>query len=45
MTPDRPDPAAATDFLPADRDRAMHVLELLTATIAVLAAILLGLGR
>ena len=45
MTPDRPDPAAATDFLPAERDRAMHVFELVTAMVAVVAAVLLALAR
>lgn len=45
MTSERPQPAAATDSLPADRDRAMHAFELITATIAVLAAVLLALAR
>jgi len=45
MTPDRPDLAAATDILPADRDRGMHLFELVIATIAVVAAVLLALAR
>ena len=45
MTPDRPDPAVTTDFLPAERDRGMHVFELVTAMVAVLAAVLLALAR
>jgi hypothetical protein len=45
MTPDRPDPAAATDILPAHHDRGMHLLELIIATISVVAALLLALAR